>query len=106
MHGAAGWVTEIAPIWPEFEMRYWDLLEAGQYKEAQLWRHRVAPLFEFVFDHPSTTTAYSWITFLKAALEYVGLEGGPVRPPFRALNEAEKKPVFDLLESLGVPKTT
>ena len=40
MHGAAGWVTEIAPFWPEFEMKYWDLLEPGDYKAAQLWRHR------------------------------------------------------------------
>ena len=97
MHGAAGWVTEIAPIWPEFEMKYWELLEAGDYKAAQLHRHRLAPLFQFVMDHPSTTTAYSWITVLKAALEYVGLEGGPVRPPFRALNASEKGEVFDLL---------
>jgi dihydrodipicolinate synthase/N-acetylneuraminate lyase len=104
MHGAAGWVTELAPIWPEFEMKYWDLLEKGDYKAAQLHRHRMAPLFQFVFDHPSTTTAYSWITVIKAALEYVGLEGGPVRPPFRALDAAEKKEVFDLLASLGVPK--
>jgi 4-hydroxy-tetrahydrodipicolinate synthase len=104
MHGAAGWVTELAPIWPEFEMKYWELLEKGDYKAAQLHRHRMAPLFQFVFDHPSTTTAYSWITVIKAALEYVGLEGGPVRPPFRALAAAEKQVVFDLLASLGVPR--
>ena len=104
MHGAAGWVTELAPIWPEFEMRYWELLETGDYKAAQLHRHRLAPLFQFVMDHPSTTTAYSWITVLKAALEYIGLEGGPVRPPFRALDRAEKTELFDLLARLGVPK--
>jgi 4-hydroxy-tetrahydrodipicolinate synthase len=104
MHGAAGWVTELAPIWPEFEMKYWNLLEAGDYKAAQLHRHRMAPLFQFVMDNPATTTAYSWVTVIKAALEYVGLEGGPVRPPFRALNAEEKKTVFDLLAKLGVPK--
>jgi dihydrodipicolinate synthase/N-acetylneuraminate lyase len=103
MHGAAGWVTEIAPFWPEFEMKYWDLLEAGDYKAAQLWRHRISPLFQFLQDHPSTTTAYSWVSLLKTALEYVGLEGGLVRPPFRALNKSEKREVFDLLASLGVP---
>jgi dihydrodipicolinate synthase/N-acetylneuraminate lyase len=104
MHGAQGWVTELGPLWPEFEMRYWDLLEQGDYKAAQLHRHRMAPLFQFVFDNPSTSTAYSWITIIKAALEYIGLEGGPVRPPFRELNASEKQRVFDLLESLGVPK--
>jgi dihydrodipicolinate synthase/N-acetylneuraminate lyase len=104
MHGAAGWVTELAPIWPEFEMNYWELLEKGDYKAAQLHRHRLAPLFQFIMDHPSTTTAYSWITVLKAALEYIGLEGGPVRPPFRALDAAEKSKLFDLLAKLGLPK--
>jgi len=104
MHGAAGWVTELGPIWPEFEMKYWELLESGDYKAAQLHRHRMAPLFQFVMDNPSTTSAYSWITVLKAALEYVGMEGGPVRPPFRALDASEKKTVFELLARLGVPK--
>ena len=33
MHGAAGFVSEIAPLWPEFGMRYWELLEAGHYRE-------------------------------------------------------------------------
>jgi 4-hydroxy-tetrahydrodipicolinate synthase len=106
MHGAAGWVTELGPIWPEFEMRYWDLLQAGDYKAAQLHRHKMAPLYQFVMDHPSTTSAYSWITVLKAALEYIGLEGGPVRPPFRELNATEKKTIFDLLDGLGVPKSS
>lgn len=104
MHGAAGWVSELAPIWPEFEMKYWELLEKGDYKAAQLHRHRLAPLFQFVMDNPATTSAYSWITVLKAALEYVGLEGGPVRPPFRALNQAEKAKLFDLLAKLELPK--
>jgi len=104
MHGAQGWVTEIAPIWPESEMEYWNLLEKGDYRAAEMHRSHFAPLFQFVFDHPSQTTAYSWISFLKAALEYVGLEGGPLRPPFRALNEAEKNEVVQLLERLGVPR--
>jgi 5-dehydro-4-deoxyglucarate dehydratase len=103
MHGAAGYVSEFAPLWPEFEMRYWDLLEAGQYGEAELSRQAIAPLQKLVGDHPSSTTAYSWISVIKAALEYVGLTGGPLRPPFRALNAAEKAEVFRTLESMGVP---
>jgi 4-hydroxy-tetrahydrodipicolinate synthase len=105
MHGATGWVSEIAPIWPEFEMRYWQLLESGQYKEAELWHARVAPLFQFVHAHPPSATAYSWVNIIKAALEYVGLEGGPVRPPFRALTEAERRPLIDLFEQMGLPRT-
>lgn len=103
MHGAAGFVSEIAPLWPEFEMRYWQLLEAGSYREAELGRSKITPLLHLVGNHPSTTSAYSWISVIKAALEYVGLSGGPLRPPFRALNAAEKQEVFQVLESIGVP---
>jgi dihydrodipicolinate synthase/N-acetylneuraminate lyase len=103
LHGAAGFVSEIAPLWPEFEMRYWELLEAGSYREAELGRAKVAPLAQFVQEHPDATTAYSWVTVLKAALEYVGLAGGVVRPPFRALNASEKSELFRLLDSLGIP---
>lgn len=103
MHGATGWVTEVSSFWPELETRFWALLEAGAYKEAELWRSRIAPLFQFIQDHPSTVSAFSWVTVLKAALEYVGLEGGPVRPPFRALDAAEKRQVFELLAAVGVP---
>lgn len=106
MHGAAGWVTEIAPLWPEFEMRYWQLMEAGDYREAEMWRARIAPLFQFSLDQPSSTTAYSWVTIIKAALDHLGLEGGPVRPPFRALDAREREPVQRLLDELGFPKVT
>ena len=104
MHGATGWVTEIAPIWPEFEMRYWQLLEARKYQEAELWRSRFAPVFQFVHAHPPNATVYSWVNIIKAALEYVGLEGGPVRPPFRALNEAERRPLYELFDAMGMPR--
>jgi len=106
MHGAAGFITGIAPWWPEYELEYWDLLQAGKYLEAE--RHH-ARLFPFVarFHHgaePGTIQGFSSITVLKAALEYVGLAGGTVRPPFRRLNPAERGEVFQLLAAAGVPR--
>lgn len=105
MHGAAGYVSEISPLWPEFEMQYWDLLEAGAYREAQLIRAKIAfPLTQFFSERPDTKTAFSWVTVLKAALEYVGLTGGVVRPPFRALNASEKSELFKVLDAIGLPR--
>jgi len=106
MHGAAGFITEFAPFWPELELRYWEELEAGAYRDAEIRRSRIAPLIQFVQDHPTTNSAYSWVSVLKAALEYVGLAGGVLRPPFRALNEAEKAEIFTLLDSIGVPSAS
>ena len=104
MHGASGYVSELAPFWPELEMRYWGLLEAGSYLEAERARAHINPISEFIEDHPASTTAYSWISGLKAILEYVGLAGGPVRPPFRALNASEKSELYRVLDTLGIPK--
>jgi len=104
MHGATSFITEIAPFWPEIDNRYWQLLEAGSYREAELWRMKVAPLIRFIEDHPASTGPYSWVTVLKVALEYVGLEGGPVRPPFRALNAGERQAVVDVLKLIDAPR--
>jgi Dihydrodipicolinate synthase/N-acetylneuraminate lyase len=103
MHGASGFVTEFAPFWPELELRYWELLETGSYREAELGRAKISPVIQFVQDNPTTSTAYSWVSVLKAALEYVGLAGGVLRPPFRALDPSEKRELFELLDTLGVP---
>ena len=103
MHGASGYVSELAPFWPELEMRYWGLLEAGAYRAAELARAQINVISQFLEDHPASTSAYSWISGLKAILEYVGLAGGVVRPPFRALNPAEKSDLFAVLDTLGIP---
>lgn len=106
MHGARGFITGIAPWWPEYELDYWDLLQAGKYLEAE--RHH-ARLFPFIarFHHgaePGTVEGFSSLTVLKAGLEYVGLRGGTVRPPFRGLNQTERAEVFSLLAAAGVPR--
>lgn len=104
MHGAAGWVTEVSPFWPEFDDRYWALLESRDYEAAENARGNMALLYRFLEDHPTSTSPYSWVNVVKCSLEYAGLEGGHVRPPFRELTDAEKKPLFDILSEIGAPR--
>jgi 4-hydroxy-tetrahydrodipicolinate synthase len=103
MHGAAGFVSEVSTWWPEFELDYWGALEAGQYREAELAHARVNPVIEFTMNNPPQTGVYSPNTILKAALDYVGLTGGPMRGPFRALTDAERVPLYEILDKLDVP---
>jgi dihydrodipicolinate synthase/N-acetylneuraminate lyase len=105
MHGAAGWVSELATWWPEFELRYWERLEAGDYREAQLEHARLNPILEFTMAHPPQSGAISQNSILKAALDYVGLNGGVLRPPFRALDETERALLYEVLDSLSIPST-
>jgi dihydrodipicolinate synthase/N-acetylneuraminate lyase len=100
MHGATGYVSECSTYWPEFEMRYWELLEAGEYRRAELGHAHVNPLFHYMMAKGG---AHTPVTFLKACLEYAGMTGGPVRPPHRALDENEKAGVFEVLAAIGVP---
>ncbi len=104
MHGCQGYISFPAGLWPAFELRRWDLLEAGQYKEAELLGSRFAPFLhryltgdefggDFVFHDGATT---------KAMLEYAGLHGGPVRPPFRALTAKEKQDMFAMLDAIDM----
>jgi dihydrodipicolinate synthase/N-acetylneuraminate lyase len=103
MHGAAGYVSEVGAWWPELELEYWRLLEKGDYKQAELHHARVNPVIEFVRAHPAQSGAISSISVLKASLEYVGLKGGVMRPPFRALDDAEKARLHAVLDALDVP---
>jgi len=41
---------------------------------------------------------------MKAALDYVGLTGGPVRPQFKELTQAERDEVYRPLHAAGVPQ--
>ena len=40
----------------------------------------------------------------KAAMEYVGLKAGPVRPPIGSLMDEEKGRLFKILDEIGVKK--
>ena len=111
MHGAAGYITCPAAFWPEFEAKYWSLLDQGKYQEADKWHARQGPLWEFwrssggdIEGGEFGGTAFFDTSIQKAALEYVGLYGGPVRLPFIELTKEQKNKLFGILEAMGVPK--
>jgi len=101
MHGAAGYVTCPGAFWPEFEAKYWSLLEQRKYEEAAKWHDKLIPLWEFWSGGGET---FFDTSTQKAALEYVGLYGGPVRLPFIELTKEQKNKLFGILKGMGVPK--
>lgn len=102
MHGAYGFVSAPVTCWPAFELHYWDLLEARQYHEAAKWQARLAP-YTRLFSREGGWGQYLFAAaVIKATLEYVGLYGGPVRPPFYDLAADQKEKLFALLDSLAL----
>lgn len=105
IHGASGFITGPATFWPKFEAKYWSLLEEGRYREAEEWHAKLLPFWEF-YDHGNKGHEFFGASAIKAAIEYVGIRMGPVRPPFRELNEEERKELYRILEEIGVEKRT
>lgn len=107
MHGGAGFISGPSAWWPEFELHFWDLLQAGKYAEADRWHARIAPYMQFHRDEEFGGNSYFFAAALiKGCLEYVGLYGGPVRPPFRELTSGQKEVLFRVLDRIGVKKDT
>ncbi len=102
VHGkVAGYLTCNGAFWPEFEAKYWSLLEQGKYEEADKWHDKLSPYRGF---RNRGGEAFFDTAVQKAALEYAGLYGGPVRLPFIELTKEQKNKLFGILEGIGVPK--
>ena len=107
MHGAAGFISGPSSWWPQFELEYWSLLQAGKYKEADLLHAKLGPFMKFHRGDEFESGMHDYYyapSILKAALEFVGLTGGPVRPPYFALTSQQKEKLWSVLEQIGAPR--
>lgn len=78
--GATGFVTHISNFWPEYPLELWRALDRGAYTEVP------AILGRFKWAWSRWAGAVQAETggegpFIKAAMDEVGLVGGPPRPP-------------------------
>ncbi len=102
IHGGAGFITGPGVFWPEFEAKYWSLLEQRKYEEADKWHAKIGPFWQWYYSEGRS--GMFGASVFKAGQEYRGLYGGPVRPPFIELTKEQKKKFFSVLEAIGVPK--
>ena len=105
MHGASDFISGPSVWWPEFELEFFDMMQRAQYAKADRWHARLGPWMALINgEFARSESFFHQAAIMKASLEYVGQYGGPVRPPFRAMNAQEKLEVFAVLEDLGAPK--
>ena len=103
MHGGAGFISAPSTWWPRFELDFYDLMEEGRYPEADRHHARMARYMDwFSGEGFGTSRFFSQAALVKASLEYVGLYGGPLRPPFRALSPTEKDELYATMDKMGV----
>jgi dihydrodipicolinate synthase/N-acetylneuraminate lyase len=88
-----------------FELKFSQLMEEGKYAQADHWHARLAPYMAmFHGAYGDADRVFHAAALTKASLEYVGLYGGPLRPPHRAMNSQEKKGLWAIMDQMGVKK--
>jgi dihydrodipicolinate synthase/N-acetylneuraminate lyase len=90
--GATGWVSGVADVAPTECVALYEHCRAGELEPAREVYARLLPLGRFDMTP-------KLVQYFKAAMDEVGLAGGPTRPPRLPLNESERE---DLRAALDV----
>jgi 4-hydroxy-tetrahydrodipicolinate synthase len=80
--GAAGWITGVGVVLPSQSVRLWDLCAAGDLVAARRVYAELLPLCRLDMTP-------KLVQYFKAALDELGLGGGPCRPPRITLTDDE-----------------
>ncbi len=80
--GAAGWISGVGVVLPRRCVKLWDLCAAGDLAQARQLYAELLPLARF-------DVTPKLVQYFKAALDELGLGGGPCRPPRLALPETD-----------------
>lgn len=93
--GARGGILAVGCVAPKLCIEIYDAFQAGEHDKAQELQRKLTPLARAV------TVKYG-IGGLKAAMDLVGLYGGPVRAPLENASDEAKQEIARLLEEAGV----
>jgi 1-pyrroline-4-hydroxy-2-carboxylate deaminase len=91
--GATGWVTGVADVAPAECVELWERCRAGDLEPARAIYRRLLPLARFDMTP-------KLVQYFKAAMDEVGLTGGPVRPPRLELTAPERDELAAALRAL------
>ncbi len=86
--GAAGWVSGVADVFPTESVRLWDLCQAGELAAARSLYADLLPLARLDMTP-------KLVQYFKAALDEIGIGGGPCRPPRLPLTDDELSTLLD-----------
>jgi len=94
--GSPAWITGIGQFAPQMTMKFYDDLRNGRLDEAQRYGVEVAaPYFTLMLN-------FNWVAVIKAAMDIVGLQGGPMRPPTPQLTSEQRDVLKTFMEEHGM----
>jgi dihydrodipicolinate synthase/N-acetylneuraminate lyase len=91
--GATGWVSGVADVAPAECVALYDHCRAGELEAAREVYRRLLPLARFDMTP-------KLVQYFKAAMDEVGMAGGPPRPPRLPLDDGEREEVRAALAAL------
>ncbi len=97
--GAVGWVSGVVDVFPAQSVRLWELCTAGELKEARELYAELLPLARLDMTP-------KLVQYFKAALDELGLGGGPCRPPRLPLTEAEQVTLRHAVEQASAARSS
>lgn len=111
--GCPGFVTATANFAPELSLALLEAADACDFLRVRDLIARIGPLYEFAgicarhrgrdpWILPGYTAGHIYVGVLKAALDIVGLAGGPVRGPGDDLTVDERAELKALLQGIGL----
>ena len=80
--GASGWISGVVDVFPSECVRLWELCQAGDLPAARALYADLLPLARLDMTP-------KLVQYFKAALDEIGVGGGPCRPPRLPLTEDE-----------------
>ncbi|MUW13699.1 hypothetical protein GJ633_02770 [Halorubrum sp. CBA1125] len=113
LYGARGFVSLFANYAPDIVYDLYAAVDRGDYDEAVTVYNRLEPLLsvraemfaerEEVTILPKVQRGNPVVTAIsKHAMDYLGLNGGPVREPINNLTDEEKRAVEDAVDAVGI----
>jgi 4-hydroxy-tetrahydrodipicolinate synthase len=93
--GVQGFTDGISNFIPQLPVALYKSAVEGNWEEFKRTEERLAEITEL-------RRKAGWTAFVKAALDMMGLAGGPVRPPLQPMSEEYKRPLEDMLRELKV----
>ena len=100
--GARSIEIHAANYWPQWAVRLWQMLEGGEYAEAQREMARVAMPFMALWSEMETFTSGDGYLD-KLCMELVGLDSSRSRPPTRDVRPLYREKARRMLLDCGVP---
>jgi len=98
MLGARAFSSGAVNFIPELPLRLHEALMCGDYDAAHDIQRKLEPIQELRSRRGRTNS----IPVIKEALDFLGLHGGPVRPPLSHLVPEDRKDLEEILSNLGL----